>query len=66
MLTELVKRMHDGDYRSPERITLGDYLVERWLPVRKTQVGHSTYASYRQTINSHVLPRIGRVCRGLG
>ncbi|MCD9625623.1 tyrosine-type recombinase/integrase [Rhabdothermincola salaria] len=61
VLTELVKRMHDGDYRSPERITLGDYLVERWLPVRKTQVGHSTYASYRQTINSHVLPRIGMI-----
>jgi integrase len=61
VLTELVKRVQDGDYRSPERITLGDYLVERWLPVRKSQVGHSTFDSYRRTINSHVLPRIGMI-----
>lgn len=61
VLAELVKQMHDGDYRSPERITLGDYLVERWLPVRKSQVGHSTYVSYRQQIDSHVLPRIGMI-----
>jgi len=28
-LGDLVKRIHDGDYRAPQRITLGDYLVER-------------------------------------
>ena len=61
LLTDLVKRMHDGDYRSPERITLGDYLVERWLPLRKSQVGPSTWNAYRQTIQSHVVPRIGRI-----
>jgi integrase len=61
VLTELVKRMHDGDYRSPERITLGDYLVERWLPLRKSQLGHSTYDGYRRSINLHVLPRIGMI-----
>ena len=29
LLAELVKRVHDLDYRAPDRITLGDYLVER-------------------------------------
>ena len=29
LLAELVKRVHDRDYRAPDRITLGDYLVER-------------------------------------
>jgi integrase len=61
VLGDLVKRIHDGDYRAPERITLGDYLVERWLPVRKSQLGHSTYDSYRRSIKSHVLPRIGMI-----
>lgn len=61
LLTDLVKKMHDGDYRSPERITLGDYLVERWLPLRKSQVGPSTWNAYRQTVQSHVVPRIGRI-----
>src|SRR5205823_6428946 len=31
LLAEMVKRSHDGDYRVPERITLGQYLEERWL-----------------------------------
>src|SRR4051794_14067649 len=25
LLAEIVKRIHDGDYRSPERVSLGDY-----------------------------------------
>jgi integrase len=29
--------------------------------VRKSQLGHSTYDSYRRMINSHVLPRIGMI-----
>jgi hypothetical protein len=38
LLAELAKRMHDGDYRSPERITFGDYLLERWLPTKRAQL----------------------------
>lgn len=45
LLTELVKRNHDGDYRAPERITLGTYLVERWLPTKKAQLRPSTFDS---------------------
>jgi hypothetical protein len=33
LVTELVKRRNDGDYRAPEKITLGAYLTEKWLPV---------------------------------
>ena len=29
ILGDLVKRMHDGGYRSPDKISLGDYLLER-------------------------------------
>lgn len=61
ILTELVKRVHDGDYRSPERIALGAYLTERWIPLRKSQVRHSTWESFRRTINLRVLPHIGQI-----
>ena len=44
VLAELVKRLHDGDYRAPERITLGDYLLERWLPTKQAQLRPSTFA----------------------
>jgi len=60
-LTEIVKRIHDGDYRAPEKITLGDYLVHRWLPLRKNQLGASTYDAHRRNINHHILPHLGMI-----
>ncbi|MCU1393491.1 MAG: hypothetical protein JWM34_1919 [Ilumatobacteraceae bacterium] len=61
VLGELVKRIHDGDYRSPERITFGDYLLERWLPTKQAQLRPSTYSSYKNNIITHVVPRIGSI-----
>jgi integrase len=61
LLGELVKRVHDGDYRAPERITFGDYLVERWLPTKQMQLRPSTFASYKNNIDIHIVPRIGAI-----
>ncbi len=35
------KRKEDGDYRSPDRIALSDYLNDRWLPLKKSQLSGS-------------------------
>lgn len=61
VLGELVKRIHDGDYRSPERITVGDYLTERWLPLQRRRVRHSTWRSYVGQTRLHVAPYIGNI-----
>ncbi len=61
LLAEMVKRNHDGDYRAPERITLGTYLEERWLPAKRAQLRHSTWDSYRRNVRIHVQPRIGNI-----
>lgn len=61
LVTELVKRRHDGEYRPPEKTTLAAYLTERWLPAQRSQLKHSTYDSYRRTIELHVLPTLGQV-----
>jgi integrase len=61
VLGDLIKRMHDGDYRAPDRITLGDYLLERWLPTKQAQLRPSTFASYRNNVVTHVIPRIGTI-----
>lgn len=58
---DLVKQMHDGDYRSPDRITLGDYLLERWLPTKRAQLRPSTFSSYERNINLHVILRVGAI-----
>ena len=61
LLTEIVKRVHDGDYRAPDRITLGTYLTERWLPTKRAQLRRSTFDSYQRNVENHVVPRIGEV-----
>lgn len=45
MLGEFIKRMHAGDYRAPDRITLGDYSLERLLPTKQAQMRPSTFSS---------------------
>lgn len=61
VLADLVKRHHDGDYRAPDRITLGDYLTERWLPIKRAQLRQSTFNSYQANIANHVVPGIGAI-----
>ncbi len=60
VLTDLVKRHHDGEYRPPEKITVGEYL-ERWLPTRKQPLASSTFSSYERNIRLHVVPYIGSI-----
>lgn len=60
VLADLVKRHHDGDYRPPEKITLGEYL-ERWLPTQRQPLSPSTFLSYEGNIRLHVLPYIGSI-----
>ncbi|HSH62221.1 MAG TPA: site-specific integrase [Acidimicrobiales bacterium] len=61
LVTALVKRHNDGDYRAPEKTTLGAYLTERWLPAQRSQLKATTFDSYRRTIELHVLPTLGNV-----
>lgn len=60
ILADLVKKHHDGEYRSQEKITLGEYL-ERWLPTKQQPLAASTFSSYRRNIRLHVLPYIGTI-----
>lgn len=61
LITELVKRHNDGDKVSPEKITVETYLITRWLPIQEAQLRHSTYDSYRRTIELHVVPALGQL-----
>ena len=41
LLADLAKRHPDGEYRPPEKTTLGEYL-DRWLPTQKQPLAAST------------------------
>ena len=60
ILAEEIKRRHDGVPVPTEKLTFGQYLTERWLPLQKSRVRASTYDSYRRNIDLHVLPALGR------
>lgn len=64
LVTELVKRHNDGENTAADRIALGEYLTERWLPVQQTRLRASTFHSYRRMIELHVIPTLGNVPLG--
>jgi integrase len=59
LLAELVKRSHQGETVVSEKLTLGEYLRTRWLPVQQARLRTSTYDSYRRNIELHVIPALG-------
>jgi integrase len=60
LLAELVKRAHRGETVVSEKLTLGQYLTERWLPVQESRLRKSSFDSYRRNIELHVLPALGK------
>lgn len=60
LLAELVKRAHRGETVVSEKLTLGQYLTERWLPVQEARLRKSSYESYRRNIELHVVPALGK------
>lgn len=60
VLADLIRRKYDGEPVPAERLTVAQYLTERWLPVQKSRLRASTYDSYRRNIDLHVVPALGR------
>lgn len=42
-------------------LSLGRYLLETWLPAKRMNLRLSTWTGYRNIIELHVIPRIGRL-----
>ena len=60
VLSDLIRRKYDGEPAPTEKLTVGQYLTQRWLPIQRSKVRASTYDSYRRNIDLHVLPALGR------
>jgi integrase len=59
---EAIHAIATGTYVRPERLTLGEFLLDEWLPSKAPPVlEESTYVSYRQKIDNHVVPRLGAI-----
>jgi integrase len=58
-LTDVLARLGDGSYAQPSKVTLGEFLLEEWLPAVEATVRPGTFAHYRSVVRTHVVPRVG-------
>ncbi len=58
-LTALNGDVQRGTFVAPLRSTLGQFLVDDWLPARSVSLRPSTVVCYEQLIRNYVLPTIG-------
>lgn len=65
--TKIVADLHHGTYTEPTKLTLREWVEDKWLPTVQTQVKPSTFESYARNMRHHVLPTLGgRQLRDIG
>jgi hypothetical protein len=60
-LTALLAAQDTGTYVAPQKITLGEYLGDRWLPAIEATVRPTTFAGYRAHVRVYVIPALGSI-----
>ena len=50
-----------GSYVAPAKVTVGRFLTDEWLPAIEGARRPSTYASYKQHVEDHLVPLLGGV-----
>jgi integrase len=58
---ELNVSKRQGAYVAPSKVTVSEYLLERWLPAIESTIRPSTYSSYRAECELHIIPALGHV-----
>jgi len=56
---KLVDDLHTGSYVVPGRLKFAEWVRNSWLPMTEGRVKPSTFHSYRQNMEIHVLPALG-------
>lgn len=64
---KIVGDLHCGIYTEPAKLTLREWVEDRWLPTMETRVKPSTFDSYERNMRHHVLGSLGmRKLRQIG
>jgi integrase len=51
--------LQQGAYVAPQKLSYAEFLTERWLPTRKSQLAPSTFESYSGNARVHIIPGLG-------
>jgi integrase len=60
-LTTVLCNLESGVHTERKAVTLGDFLLEEWLPVIENTIRSTTHASYSTLAKKHIIPTLGRV-----
>ena len=60
-MNKLLVAVEEQTYAAPTKATVSEYLTKEWLPAVKATIRPSTYNSYVQHVECHIVPHIGSV-----
>ena len=58
-MNKLLVAVEQHNYTAPTKASVKDYLKKEWLPAVKATIRPSTYGSYVQHVDCHIVPHIG-------
>ncbi len=60
-LNELLHQLNNGELIDPSKMTLEDFLLNRWLPshAKNKNLALRTVAGYRDQLDRHIIPALG-------
>jgi integrase len=58
-LTRTLADLQRGVFVESTKLTVGEYLLDRWLPIMEHTIRPSTWDSYKRMIERHVIPAFG-------
>ena len=60
-MNKLLVAVEEQSYVAPTKVSVREYLTKEWLPAIKATIRPSTYRSYVQHVECHIVPHIGSV-----
>jgi integrase len=60
-MNKLLVAVEQHHYTAPTKASVRDYLTKEWLPAVKATIRPTTYNSYVQHVECHIVPHIGSV-----
>ncbi|HEY5472559.1 MAG TPA: hypothetical protein VIK32_05145, partial [Candidatus Limnocylindrales bacterium] len=60
-MNKLLVAVEQQTYAAPSKASVREYLTKEWLPAVKATIRPSTYNSYVQHVECHIVPHIGSV-----
>jgi len=58
---DYLSQIHSGRRSGTTKLRLGDYLQREWLPHRESELKTTTFNSYKNVIQAHIIPRLGEI-----